>query len=59
MKNSPFVKIAIPRYNLYIKIKNYSLTYLSTHSFALKSYILTKFLAVFKTKERGWRNGSP
>lgn len=59
MRNLPFVKLSITRYDLFIIIKNYSLTYLSTHSFALKSYILTKFLAVFKIKERGWRNGSP
>lgn len=59
MKNSPFVKITFTSYNLIIINKNYTLTYLSTHSFALKSYILTKLLAVFKIKERGWRNGSP
>ena len=59
MRNLPFVKLTITRYDLFNIIKNYSLTYLSTHSFALKSYISTKFLVVFKIKERGWRNGYP
>jgi hypothetical protein len=47
MEKSPFEKITIIRGKLFVISRNYSLTYLSTHSFALKSYILTKLLAVF------------